>query len=148
MDELFSVFGEIEALEVQVEYLSKLPVWLRIAPAAKGIGVQEDAVTLDGNNHGYAYLGIVLVKLLVAAPVVQLPVLLLAKAVEGLVLSTIKAHAGAPGVLALHGNGLELRTAVCGKEIAFTVIEAYAAVGLVDIDGNGAGGKVNLAHGV
>ena len=79
---------------------------------------------------------------------VELPGLLLAKAVESLVLRAFEAYTRTPCVLALNRYGLEGSTPVTCKEITLAVIEVNAAIGLVHVYCNRAGGKVHLAHGV
>ena len=131
--------GGISALQVKVEYLSKLAVGLSAAPSAVGICVKEDSVTLVGEHEGDAYLGIVLVQLLTAALVVKFPGLMLSKSVEGFVVSGGKTHGRAT---------VKAHAAIIGKDIAFPVIEAHASIGLVNIHGKGLCGKMHYAHGL
>ena len=114
-DEGLSFAGHIAALQLQVENLAQLPVWLRRAPSALGVRVEEHSVALVGNHQRDTDLGIVLVQFLAAALVVQFPGLMLSQAVKGLVRSRGIAYRGTPGLFALHLHRLEGCVAIQGQ---------------------------------
>ena len=136
--------GGVSALQLQVKYLAQLPVGLVGTPSAQGIGVEEEAVALVGHHHGHAHFGVVLVQLFLAAFVVELPCLVLAQAVEGLVLRAVEAERGAPAVSVGDQRGM---AAQCERG-AIGLVKVDFTIGLVNVHGEFFRGEVDLAHGV
>ena len=94
-------------LVIEFEHPAQLLEGMGVAPAAPGVGVEQETVALGGDHERNADLGIVLVQFLVEALVVELARLLLAEAVERLVLRRVEDHPGGVGFLAFHLDGRE-----------------------------------------
>ena len=94
-------------LVIELEHLAQLLEGVGVAPAAPGVGVEQEAIALGGDDERDADLGIVLIEFLIESLVVELARLLLAQAVESLVFGRIKNNLRGEGFLALDLNRCE-----------------------------------------
>ena len=132
----------VSAREGQVKDFPQLAVRLVGSPAAQGIGIKEQAVSLVGDHHRNADFGIVLVQFLRSALVVEFPGLVLSQAVEGFVGGGSITHRGAPEL----SVGLKGAAAVLGQEGAVGPEEAHHAIGLGHFHPKGVRRKHHLAR--
>ena len=120
-------------LIIEFKHLAQLAVRLRIAPAAQRIRIEQQAVTSGGNHERNAHLGIVLEQFLAAALVVELPGLVLAQAIERLVLAADAIlQADRPGLLPFHLDGRERQMPVALEQITFFIVMPEGAVRTYD----------------
>ena len=115
LDERLSVPGMVGSREgaflpvlvIEFEHVAQMLVRVGVAPAAQGVGVEQEAVPLGRDDEGNADLGVVLVQFLVQALVVELARLLLSETVEGLVGGRIEHDPGGESLLSFHLDGGE-----------------------------------------
>ena len=153
LHELLTLHGEIGAgqrafhtlLVIELEHLAQLFVRGGIAPAAPGIGVEQQAVAARRHDERDAHLGVVLVELLAAAAVVEFAGLVLAESVEGILVRRRKGRLHRPGLLALHLDGRKDETAFLQQRRTVGLEEIQRTGSLVDLHDEAVGSQAHLA---
>ena len=116
-------------LVAQFEDVVQRPVSIGIAPAAVGIGIEEQAIALRGHDKGNADLGVVLIDLLAGTLAVEFTGLVLTQAVEGFIGVAFEERVDLEGFLFFDAGGPDTKVSTTQQQFPGSIVKVDPTVG-------------------